>query len=574
MNQRVIRIFIALAFLVFSQLGRAEATLNVNGLSDKAEDNVEAYLSAIPEKEYSTSLRFQSRVEESIVQAVRALGYYHPELTFTVNEEEQELNVDVKLGDPVVIEALDIQLTGEAKDDPAFEALIKESKLKIGAQLNHGDYDALKSGLRNLALKRGYFEGDFSVTRLEVAPELNQAFVHLHYESGIRYTFGPTRVSGSQIERDRVFSLIPFEQGDPYLASDIGKLNQNLSSTSWFASVYVEPDLSQVGNGNRELPMAIRLSPQSRHQVETGIGYSTDVGVRGSLNWKRPWLNPQGHSFTSSFSLSKPEQEIVVGYKIPMEDVLHEYYRIQYGMKYLDNNDTQSFESSLGLERHWQLESGWHRTVFIRLLNEDFTQGIQEDRFTMLLPGISYSKTRSRGGAMPTWGDKQTISFEYGDPAVLSEARVLRVQGRTTWIRSYGGNHRGIFYIGGGANFTESVFDLPPSLRFFAGGDNNLRGYKYESVSPKDSEGKLTGAKFMATTSLEYQYRVYGNWWMAAFVDYGDAWNETPEGKTGTGVGIRWASPVGPVRLDFAFGLDVEEGTDKFQLHFGLGPEL
>ncbi|MFA0698186.1 BamA/TamA family outer membrane protein, partial [Vibrio sp. 10N.222.49.C9] len=74
--------------------------------------------------------------------------------------------------------------------------------------------------------------------------------------------------------------------------------------------------------------------------------------------------------------------------------------------------------------------------------------------------------------------------------------------------------------------------------------------------------------------SLEYQYRVYGNWWMAAFVDYGDAWNETPEGKTGTGVGIRWASPVGPVRLDFAFGLDVEEGTDKFQLHFGLGPEL
>lgn len=78
----------------------------------------------------------------------------------------------------------------------------------------------------------------------------------------------------------------------------------------------------------------------------------------------------------------------------------------------------------------------------------------------------------------------------------------------------------------------------------------------------------------MATTSLEYQYRVYGDWWLATFVDYGDAWNETPEWKTGTGVGIRWASPVGPVRLDFAFGLDADEGTDKFQIHFGLGPEL
>lgn len=87
---------------------------------------------------------------------------------------------------------------------------------------------------------------------------------------------------------------------------------------------------------------------------------------------------------------------------------------------------------------------------------------------------------------------------------------MLRVQGRSAWIRSLGRNHRGLFRVDGSANFTESVFDLPPSLRFFAGGDNNLRGYEYESISPKDSEGKLTGAKYMVTSSLEYQYRVYG----------------------------------------------------------------
>lgn len=292
MNQRVIRIFIAFVLLVISQMCRAEATLSINGLSSEVEDNVEAYLSAIPEDEYSTSLRFQSRVEDSIVQAVRALGYYHPILQFTVNKEDQELTVDVKLGDPVVIDTVDVKVSGEAKDDREFAALIKSSNLKVGQRLNHGDYDALKSGLRNLALKRGYFEGDFSTTRLEVSPELNKAFIHLHYESGIRYRFGPTKILGSQIEEKRVQSLVPFEQGDPYLASQIGLLNQNLSSTSWFSSVFVEPDLSKVGDGNRELPMTIQLSPQSRHQVETGIGYSTDVGVRGSLSWRRPWLNP------------------------------------------------------------------------------------------------------------------------------------------------------------------------------------------------------------------------------------------------------------------------------------------
>jgi translocation and assembly module TamA len=285
-------------------------------------------------------------------------------------------------------------------------------------------------------------------------------------------------------------------------------------------------------------------------------------------------MNSLGHSFDSSFSLSKPEQEIVAGYKIPLDDVLREYYRLQYGMKYLDNNDTISFESSVGGERHWDLDSGWHRTVFIRLMNENFTQGSQEDNFVMLLPGISYTRTRTRGGAMPMWGDKQSVSIEYGDTLALSQARVFRLQAGTAWIRSYGKNHRGLLRVDGSSNFTDSVFDLPPSLRFFAGGDNNLRGYSYESISPKDDEGKLTGAKYMVTSSLEYQYRVVGNWWMAAFVDYGDAWNDTPQWKTGTGVGIRWASPIGPVRLDFAFGLDVEEGTDKFQLHFGLGPEF
>lgn len=92
-------------------------------------------------------------------------------------------------------------------------------------------------------------------------------------------------------------------------------------------------------------------------------------------------------------------------------------------------------------------------------------------------------------------------------------------------------------------------------------------------VSPKDASGALTGAKYMVTSTLEYQYRVYGNWWGAAFYDIGDAFNETPEWKAGAGVGIRWASPVGPVSFDFAWGLD-SEPDPEFRIHFSLGPEL
>ncbi|MFA0570216.1 autotransporter assembly complex protein TamA [Vibrio gallaecicus] len=550
----------------------ADVSLEIEGLDGALQDNVDAYLSAIPEEEYSLSLRFQSRIESIINEALNALGYYHPVVDFTSADDGSELLVVVDIGEPMLIHTADIVISGEAENDPDFLALVARTKLTQGSVLNHSDYDSLKSAIRNLALAKGYFDGSYLVSRLEVVPDLNRAYVRLHYDSGIRYHFGKTNVIGSQIEEDRVESLRPFEDNEPYLVSKVGEYNSNLSNTDWFSSVFVEPDLEYLGKG-REIPMKVSLSPQSKNQLETGIGFSTDVGVKGTLKWKKPWLNQYGHSFNSSLSISKPEQTVVASYKIPLEDVLNEYYQIQYGMKNLDNRDTKSLESNLALERHWRLESGWHRTVFIRYLLENYEQGLQSDVGQFLLPGVSFSRTRSRGGSMPMWGDKQSITMEIGDDTLLSETRVFRVQGRTTWIRGIGENHRGLARLEGGANVAEDFDALSPSLRFFAGGDNSIRGYGYESISPKDSSGALTGAKFTASSTLEYQYRVYGNWWGAMFVDVGDAFNNTPEWKKGTGVGVRWASPVGPISLDFAWGLDATPGNE-FQVHFTLGPEL
>ncbi|MEZ8818961.1 MULTISPECIES: autotransporter assembly complex family protein [unclassified Vibrio] len=558
--------------LLSSTLAFADVSLEIKGLDGALEDNVDAYLSAIPEEEYSVSLRFQSRLESMIKEALNALGYYHPKITFTHSEDDTEMTVTVEPGEPVVIYTSDIVLTGEAKDDPDFLALIAKSSLSKGSTLNHGNYDSLKSSIRNLGLAKGYFDGAYDLSKLEVVPELNRAYVRLHYNSGIRYHFGTTQVTGSQIEEDKVQSLKPFEDGEPYSITKVGEYNQNLSNTDWFSSVFVEPDLSQLGEG-REIPMKVSLAPQARNQIETGIGVSTDLGVKGTLKWKKPWVNEQGHSFNSSLSISKPEQTITATYKIPLDDVLNDYYQVKYGMKNLDNRDTKSLESNLALERYWRLDNGWQRTVFIRYLVENYEQGLQDDLAQFVLPGISFSRTRTRGGSMPMWGDKQTIMVEAGDDTLLSETKVVRFQGQTAWIRSIGDNHRGLTRLQFGGNFADEFDKLSPSLRFFAGGDNSIRGYGYESISPRDESGALTGAKFIATSSFEYQYRLVGNWWGAAFYDIGDAFNDKPEWKHGTGVGVRWASPVGPVSLDFAWGLDAEKG-DEFQLHFSLGPEL
>ncbi|WP_117235829.1 autotransporter assembly complex protein TamA [Vibrio maerlii] len=573
MIRRTFTLIVAGSLLLPTLSAQAKTSLDIEGLDGALEDNVEVYINAISEDEYSTSLRFQSRLRSTINEALNALGYYHPEISFEVSEGEDELVVNVNPGEPVRINEIDVQLIGGAKEDESFASLIERSLLKTGEPINHSLYDGLKSSLRNLGLQRGYFEAAYDLSRLEIIPETNQANIRLHYNSGPRYHFGATSITGSQIDEERVDSLQPYDEGDAYLVSKVGEHNQNLSNTDWFSSVLVEPDLSSLGNGNTVVPMRVSLAPQARNQLETGLGVSTDVGVRGSLKWKKPWINSAGHSFNSSLSISKPEQSITASYKIPLEDVLRDYYQVQYGMKNVDNLDTKSLESNLALERHWELDSGWHRTIFIRYLIENYEQGIQDEVGQMVMPGISFSKTRTRGTTMPMWGDKKSITVEVGSEDSWSETNVVRVLGSTAWIRGIGNNHRGIFKLDAGANFVGDFTRLPPSLRFFAGGDNSIRGYSYESISPRDESGARSGGQYLATSTLEYQYRVYGNWWGAVFYDYGDAFNETPEWKSGTGVGVRWASPVGPVALDFAFGLDEEKG-DQFQFHFSLGPEL
>ncbi|EGR3200014.1 outer membrane protein assembly factor [Vibrio parahaemolyticus] len=563
---------IIVGLLVVSQIAYADVSLKLKGIDGALEDNVKAYLSSIPEKDYSTSLRFQARLDQSITEALNALGYYHAKISYSISAGNDELIVNIHKGLPVKIKVMDVVISGEAKEDEEFANLIAKSPLKVGRILNQGEYDSLKSGIRNLALQRGYFNGDFKLNKLEVIPELNEANVRLHYDSGIRYHFGPVEITGSQIWENRVESMRPFEIGEPYLVSDVGEYNQNLSNTDWFSSVFVEPDLSKLEDG-RELPIKVSLAPAAKNQIETGIGYSTDTGVRGTLKWKKPWVSARGHSFNTALSLSKPEQTITAGYKIPLDDVLREYYQLQFGLKHLDNRDTESLESNLAVERHWLTDGGWHKTVYVRHLYENFSQGLQDDGVQFVLPGATFSRTRVRGGSMPMWGDKQSVTVEYGDPALLSETRVLRLLGRSSWIRGIGENHRGLFRLEGGANITEEFEKLSPSLRFFAGGDNNIRGYGYESISPVDESGALTGAKYILSSTLEYQYRVYGNWWAATFYDIGDAFNDTPEWKSGAGVGIRWASPVGPVSFDFAWGLD-EKPNNEFRIHFSLGPEL
>ena len=142
-------------------------------------------------------------------------------------------------------------------------------------------------------------------------------------------------------------------------------------------------------------------------------------------------------------------------------------------------------------------------------------------------------------------------------PNRLNEAEYDRVLGR----------------VQAGGIATTDFESIPPSLRFFAGGDQSVRGYDYQSLSPKNNQGDRIGGRYLVAGSAEYQYSIAEKWRLATFVDQGNSFNslEFPSLKTGVGIGVRWVSPVGPLRLDLARALDDDGG---FRLHFSMGPEL
>jgi translocation and assembly module TamA len=162
---------------------------------------------------------------------------------------------------------------------------------------------------------------------------------------------------------------------------------------------------------------------------------------------------------------------------------------------------------------------------------------------------------------------------QYSSEAWGSDAEFLRVNGDTQWLRMLGDNHRFIGRLNVGAIETDDFKNVPTSLRFFAGGDNSVRGYSYESLSPKDARGRLIGGQQRFVASVEAQRRITGKWWLASFVDTGDAftswWPE--ELNTGAGLGVRWISPVGPIRFDVAHPFD---NDDAYRIHFAIGPEF
>lgn len=556
---------------IFSK--KSSFSVDVAGISGELASNVKARLSIINNEDITDNRHLRSRVKTEITEELQALGYYNAVIHFELTSKSVLL-ARITLGKPVRVAGVDVVLKGNAKNDPDYQDLLKKPP-KTGEILKQGKFDDFVDKLSELAVNKGYFDAKMNEVQLGVAPGLHKAFWKIDFDSGERYRFGKVVFHGSQIEKTYLQNLVPFHTGDAYSVDDTTELSRRLSATNWFNSVVVSPDFSDIKT-SKILPLEAVVTPRTKNNVELGGGYAMDTGPRLKASWNKPWINSQGHSLTTKTDLSVPEQNLAFSYRIPLiKNPLEQYYLLQAGFKNLRINDTKSNTSTINVTRFWNFSSGWQPSVSLRWSLEPFTQGEVKATTALIYPWVAISRTRQRGGAMPYWGDSQRYSLDISNRKWASDINFGIIQAQNIWIRTLGKKNRFMVRSNLGWIETADFRRIPASLRFFAGGNRSIRGYRYKSISPRDSENKLTGATKLVTASFEYQYNVSGNWWGAIFVDGGEAVNNIRRSdfKTGAGIGIRWASPVGPIKFDIATPIG-DKKNKKFQFYIGLGPEL
>ena len=372
------------------------------------------------------------------------------------------------------------------------------------------------------------------------------------------------------VAKENIISLRNFDKGDPFDTKILSTLNADLSETGYFKSITILPDFSK--KDDLLVPLNVIATMQPQDSFNAGFGYSTDEGFRGKFRWSRPWVNQAGHSIEGNVVASLPKQEASLTYKIPLEDPLYNYLSLQSGYKMVNQNDTDTTQFVTGINRHWRFSNQWERTVFLRYEHEQGLQGQQEFSTSLIIPGFTFSRTRSQGGINATWGDKLLTSFEISNEWWLSSDDLIKMYGQGKIIRTYSG-HQFIASAELGAILTDSIYNVPSSMRFFAGGDQSVRGFDYESIAPEDDDGFLLGGKFLTVASAEYRFPITESWKLALFYDVGTATDDFSEVLSSSiGTGIVWASPVGPIRLYVAKPITNE--VNSYGIHFMIGPEL
>ncbi len=627
------RILICVTLIVLALPAQADVTYVVKGVSETLQANV---LSHVDTVQVGLQARLRPRdydevVEQAILDtraALRPFGNYSPEITGRIIPVEGgstivELTIDA--GPPIRIASADVGITGPGVQERRFQDWRKAWPLVEGAILDQTVWEEHKQGAIDIANARGYLDADFTEHVLELDLEQNTATLRLVLETGPRYVMGNVDF-GEHVLKPGILEHIPrFDKGDPYTARLVSRLRTDLWTTGHFDDVQV----IEVRRPELEPPAVdfnVTLATETRNHYQGALGWGTDTGIRLQANWSRHPVSSHGDRIDVGVGYQELDDEFTLRgrYRKPWLNRDRQWWDTELTLRFenldLEVRRDEEQEDAITLasgnleERHLRVgrlklrnrkggESQQFFTPFVQFLSNDrhftlndFDSDLDDLRdepgFEGRLRGITNALSIGaelelidvEGRRFKTIGHRDWGWLFHSDKAFGSDVEFTQFYASTR--RSYLAGERLKFHIRGEVGYTDAKVDefefdiageplklsltrLPNFYRFKAGGSMSVRGYGFEQLSNND-----VGSNNIVTASVEAEYQFLDSWSGALFYDIGNAFNDwdDPDLKRGIGVGIRWYSIAGEIRVDVAQAQDFDD--KPWRLHITIGTPL
>jgi translocation and assembly module TamA len=572
-------IFFLLLCLLFPDavFGTVALDVRINDLDKDLSANILARLRIYQQREnpklsVGEMRRLHRKAVADIQSALEPLGYYSPRIESALIQTEGVWHASYTItpGEPVRVHSVSVEVTGPGGGLSLFAELEKQVPLRKGGVLHHQQYEDGKKNILNWARRNGFIEAQFTTKEIRVRREKYQADIELLLDTGHRFLFGKTHSDQEVITARLLSRYIPYKEGEPYSSRELTRLQSILYDTGFFSGVTVEPEFDRT-NAQR-VPVSLSLTPALANRYSFGLGYGTDTGVRGKMEWKNRLFNDRGHKVQSSLQLSQKINKLDAAYQIPIADPRYDAlkYAGSWASEEWEDTKTDLLSVAAALS-HAGPKYQYGATLEVR--DENYDVGVTSGYSLLLLPKGSWSVVFADNRINAENGWRFSVEVTGANEQLLSDATFVQALAGVKGIWSPWERWRLIGRFTLGSTLADSIDDLPPSLRFYAGGDQSVRGYAYKSIGPVDASGTVIGGRYLKAGSMEVEREVTEMWSVAAFYDAGEATDDVDvKLKNSVGLGGRITLPFGQIRMDI--GIPLQEEDHAYYLHLNVGADL
>jgi len=620
--------------LLGASVGRAdELSIYVSGLNDPELSQVRNRVSSFAVKGSSRlpPRRLRQLVEDvqrAAAESLRPYGYYHADIHSTLTTESENswrLDLDVVPGPPLIVVASTIEITGDGADLPQLKQWKKDWPLGVGQRLDQSVWETRKQAALDLAQAEGYLGAEFTEHRISAAIDRNEATTSLVLDTGHQAIIG--KISFDQdVLKPGILELVPrFSEGQAYDAWLLEKFRLDLWRTGYFEDVDIVEE-RRLEEQPPRVNLLITAKARNRNTYQGSLGYGTDTEIRTQVQWNRHLLSSRGDSLDVGLGWQQQfnEYSFKTDYRLPRRVRAREFWtadlfvrRKNQDFKVKAEDDDRDFikltngnsiDYSVKLGRliirdrkrgYQQIFETWYGQYVLEKATfslRDFAAGNQDaselgmnleqfrDIDSSLALGVNWDWPVIHGSGFETTGHHERAWIFTANKAWGSTKTFTQAYLSSSWHRMLGQSWK--LLLRGEVGYSDadvsklqvelgeqtlklSVTDLPNLYRFKAGGGRSVRGYGFENLSNNG-----IGSNNIVTGSAELEWSFRQDWSVAAFFDAGNAFNDwgTPRLKRGAGIGLRWYSIAGPIRVDVAQALDIE--GRPWQLHFTIGTPL